>query len=115
MLFDHPELFAASKVTCFGNISDDSLTSPIGIGFGIRGCKVGRAGNTGERMGDHHLLINFDGIAEGIVIPNDNGHIHFGGGETQTELNLSPCSYVISLQFADGLHQSYGEKMSASV
>ena len=73
------------------------------------------AGNFGERTGHHHLFINFDGIAEGIVIPNDNSHIHFGGGETQTELNLSPGSYVISLQFADGLHQSYWEKMSASV
>ena len=100
----------------FENISDgDSLTSPINIGFGIRGYKVGPAVNVGEGMGHHHLLINRHSIAEGVVIPNDNNHIHFGGGETQTELNLSPGSYVITLQFADGLHKSYEEKMSASV
>ena len=66
-------------------------------------------------MGHHHLLTSRNGIVEGVVIPNNNNHIHFGGGETQTELNLSPVSYIITLQFADGLHKSYGEKMSASV
>ena len=93
----------------FENISDgNSLTSPINIGFGIRGYKVIPAGNVGERMGYHHLLINENSVAGGVVIPNDNNHIHFGGGETQTELNLSPGSYVITLQFAEGLHKSYG-------
>ena len=93
------------------NISDgDSLTSPINIGFGIRGYKVVPAGDVGKRMGHHHLLINRNRIAEGAVIPNDNNHKNFGGGETQTELNLSPGSFVITLQFADGLHQSYGKK-----
>ena len=100
----------------FENISDgDSLTSPINIGFGIREYKVGPAGNVGEGMGHHHLLMSRNSIAEGVVIPNNNNHIRFGGGETQTELNLSPVSYLITLQFADGLHNSYGEKMSASV
>ena len=100
----------------FENISDgDSLTSPINIGFGIRGYKVGPAGNISEGMGHHRLLISRKKIAEEVVIPNNNNHIYFGGGETQTELNLSPGSYVITLQFADGLHKSYGEKMSASV
>ena len=95
----------------FENISDgDSLTSPINVGFGIRGYKVVPAGDVGKRMGHHHLLINRDSIGEGVVIPNENNHKHFGGGETQTELNLSPGSFVITLQFADGLHQSYGKK-----
>ena len=95
----------------FENISDgESLTSPINIGFGLRGYKVVPARNLGERMGHHHLLINRNSIAEGAVIPNDNNHKHFGGGETQTELTLSPGSFVITLQFAYGLHQSYGKK-----
>ena len=89
----------------FENISDgDSLTSPINIGFGVRGYKVVSAGDVGMRMGHYHLLISRNGIVEGVVIPNDNSHTHFGGGETQTELNSSPGNYVITLQFADGLH-----------
>ena len=100
----------------FDNINDgDSLNSSINIGFGIREYKVGPAGNVGEEMGHHHLLISRNSIAEGVVIPNNNNHIQLGGGETQTDLNLSPGSYVITLQFADGLYKSYGEKMSASV
>tara|TARA_B100000900_G_scaffold90250_1_gene73581 strand:+ start:275 stop:598 length:324 start_codon:yes stop_codon:yes gene_type:complete len=95
----------------FENISDgDSLTSPINIGFGIRGYKVVPAGDVGNRMGHDHLLINRNSIAEGAVIPNDNNHKHFGGGETQTELNLSPGSFVITQQFGDRLHQGYGKK-----
>ncbi|MAC66763.1 MAG: rod shape-determining protein RodA [Proteobacteria bacterium] len=100
----------------FDNIIDgDSLNSSINIGFGIREYKVGPAGNVGEGMGHHHLLMSRNSIAEGVVIPNNNNHIQLGGGETQTDLNLSPGSYVITLQFADELHKSYGEKMSASV
>ena len=95
----------------FENISDgDSLTSPINIGFGVRGYKVGSAGDVGKRMGHHHQLINRNSIAEGVVIPNENNHKHFGGGETQPELNLSPGSFVVTLQFADRLHQVYGKK-----
>jgi len=95
----------------FENISEgDSLTSPIHIGFGVRGYKVVSAGDVGKRMGHHHQLINRNSIAEGVVIPNENNHKHFGGGETQTELNLSPGSFVITLIFADRLHQGYGKK-----
>ena len=61
-------------------------------------------------MGHHHLLTSRNGIVEGVVIPNENNHKHFGGGETQPELNLSPGSFVVTLQFADRLHQVYGKK-----
>ena len=89
----------------FENISDgESLISPMNIGFGIRGYKVVPEGNLGEIMGHHHLLINRKSIAEGVEIKNDNKDTHFGGGGTQTELTLSPGSYVITLQFSDGLH-----------
>ena len=95
----------------FENIIDgESLTSTNNIGFGIRGYKVVSAGDVGRRMGHHHLLINCNSIAEGVVIPNENNHKHFGGGETQTELNFSPGSFVITLQFADRLHQGYGKR-----
>ena len=41
--------------------------------------------------------------------------LHFGLGQTDTSLELDPGNYIISLQFADGVHASYGENMSSSI
>ncbi len=48
-------------------------------------------------------------------MPTDSTHIHFGKGQTNTDLELNPGMHTLTLQFADGLHQSYGEKMSATI
>jgi hypothetical protein len=34
--------------------------------------------------------------------------MHFGKGQTETPLTLAPGEHTLSLQFADGLHRSYG-------
>ena len=52
---------------------------------------------------------------KGVVIPSDVNHIHFGNGETKGTIELEPGSYLLTLQFADGAHRSFGEKMSESV
>jgi hypothetical protein len=65
--------------------------------------------------GHHHLLINQTFIEQGSTIPADQNHIHFGKGQTETELNLSPGNYKLTLQFADGYHRSYGKALSKTI
>ena len=64
----------------------------------------------GERFGHHHLLVDRDSIMEGVLITSDVNHFHFGNCET---IELDPGSYLLTLQFTDGKHRSFGEKMSA--
>ena len=100
----------------FKNVQDeDILSSPINLESGVEGFELAPSGSVRERFGDHHLLVNRDSIMEGVVIPSDVNHIHFVNGETRGTIELEPGSYVLTLQFADGANQSFGEKMSASV
>ena len=45
----------------------------------------------------------------------DQNHLHFGKGQSEAELNLSPGMYNLTLQFADGYHRSYGKALSKTI
>ena len=117
----------------FVGLSDgDVVSSPVTVKMGVEGLGINPAGELLAGTGHHHILINNVGIAppnpaeevinnveghlpEGTVVPADANHIHFGKGQTETSLELAPGNYRLTLQFADGYHQSYGEKLSATV
>lgn len=101
----------------FANLEDgDVITSPVTVEFGIEGMVVEPAGEIKENSGHHHLLINHGFIPAGEVIPaGDSTKLHFGNGQTSTEVNLEPGDYTFTMQFANGAHMSYGEKMSATI
>ena len=83
--------------------------------MGLEGMQIEPAGQVKEGFGHHHILINQTSWPEGEIIPPSDTTIHFGKGQTETELTLEPGNYVISLQFADGVHASYGASMAASI
>lgn len=101
----------------FANLEDGQVvSSPLTVEFGVEGMVVEAAGAVKENSGHHHLLINHDFIEAGMVIPaGDSTKLHFGKGQTSTEVNLEPGNYKLTMQFANGVHMSYGEKMSASI
>jgi hypothetical protein len=45
----------------------------------------------------------------------DSVHIHFGRGQTEKELSLPAGKHKLTLQFADGLHRSYGSKLASTI
>ena len=76
---------------------------------------VETAGVVKEGYGHHHILINQSYWPEGEVIPTSDSTLHYGKGQTDASIELEPGKYIISLQFADGVHASFGEKMASSV
>jgi len=48
-------------------------------------------------------------------VPTDATHLHFGKGQTETEVTLPPGQYALTMQFANGAHQSYGPEMSKTI
>lgn len=91
------------------------VSSPFKVAFAVSGMTVAPAGDMTKDTGHHHLLINASAIPEGSVIPADETHKHFGKGQTETQVTLPPGLYKLSMQFANGAHQSYGEKMSKTI
>ncbi|MBU3619997.1 DUF4399 domain-containing protein [Polynucleobacter sp. CS-Odin-A6] len=92
-----------------------TVTSPFKVVFAVTGMTVQPAGDMTANTGHHHLLINAENIPSGAVIPADEKHIHFGKGQTETVVNLPPGKYKLTMQFANGAHQSYGSQLSKSI
>jgi len=91
------------------------VTSPFKVKFGVKGMEVRPAGDLIANTGHHHLLIDAQPIAQGTVVPADPTHIHFGKGQTETEISLAPGTHTLTRQFANGAHISYGPTMSKTI
>jgi hypothetical protein len=75
------------------------------VRFGLKGMGVAPAGVGKENTGHHHLLVDVKQLpAAGQPIPKDDQHIHFGGGQTQTDLKLSPGIHTLQLELGDQNH-----------
>ena len=48
-------------------------------------------------------------------MPFTDRHLHFGKGQTETDVTLPPGSYKLTAQFANGAHQSYGKALSQTI
>jgi hypothetical protein len=92
-----------------------TVSSPFKVKFAVAGMEVKPAGDMTANTGHHHLLINATPVKAGEVIPADEKHIHFGKGQTETEVTLPPGNYTLTMQFANGLHQAYGPGMNKEI
>jgi hypothetical protein len=87
----------------------------VHVVFGVDGMKVAPAGTMTEGTGHHHLLIDGKPLPKGEVIPANDKSLHFGKGQTETDLTLPPGDHTLTLQFGDGAHRSYGPEMSKTI
>lgn len=111
-----PAVPADAKVF-FKNLKDgQTVTSPFKVEMGVSGMEVVPSGEIKAGTGHHHILIDAgDSLAAGTVVPSDSAHLHFGKGQTETELTLAPGQHTLTLQFADGIHRSYGSRLATSI
>ena len=80
------------------------IDGPVTVRFGLRGMGVAPAGYPGEATGHHHLIVDAELPALDASIPTDDRHRHFGGGQTETTLELPPGPHTLQLLFADHNH-----------
>lgn len=81
-----------------------TVENPVRILFGLKGAGVVPAGIEREGAGHHHLLIDTGLPDLNLPIPSDENHRHFGGGQTETELELDPGSHTLRLLLGDERH-----------
>ena len=106
---------AARSVSILEPVDGATVSSPFKVRFGAQGLTVAPAGEVAANSGHHHLLINLDALPEGQSVPFTEQHLHFGKGQTETEVSLKPGSYKLTAQFANGAHQSYGKPLSQTI
>ena len=101
----------------FKNLKDgQTVTSPVKVEMGVAGMKLDTAGPVIAGVGHHHILVDAgDSIPAGQMIPKDPTHLHFGKAQSTAEVPLQPGKHTLTLQFADGLHRSYGGQMASKV
>jgi hypothetical protein len=84
----------------------DGMTVPpkLKIYFGLRNMGVAPAESDRENSGHHHLLIDTEVPPLDQPIPNDFNHLHFGAGQTETEITLKPGTHTLQLLMGDKDH-----------
>jgi hypothetical protein len=84
-----------------------TLTSPVTVLFGLEGLGVAPAGVEQEGTAHHHLIIDADLPPVDEPIPADDNYVHFGGGQTQTTVELEPGEHTLQLLMGDLNHYQH--------
>ena len=86
-----------------------TVHGPVTVRFGLKGMGIAPAGIKFDNTGHHHLLVDTD-LSELKLdepLPATDKVLHFGKGQTETTLTLSPGKHTLELVFADYLHKSF--------
>lgn len=83
----------------------ETVQSPVIVRFGLQGMGVAPAGTDRANTGHHHLLIDLAELpATDKPLPADSNHVHFGGGQTETSVELAPGKHTLQLLLGDQSH-----------
>tara|TARA_B100000965_G_scaffold221323_1_gene185154 strand:- start:18 stop:404 length:387 start_codon:yes stop_codon:yes gene_type:complete len=90
--------------------SGDIVSSTFTVKFGLSNFGVAPAGYDIPKTGHHHLLVNAD-LPEDLSLPikADQNHIHFGLGQTETEITLEKGAHRLRLLLGNYLHIPHNE------
>src|SRR3978361_26414 len=93
----------------------ERVKSPFTVRFGLRGMGVTHAGDAIKNMGHHHLLVDVtEPLDPNKPIPTGKKHLHFGAGQTETELSLEPGKHTLQLVLGDAEHKQFKPNVISS-
>ena len=116
ILFIFLSFNAFSEKVYFINLQDgDVLKPPFLVQFGLAGKGIAPAGVDVQNTGHHHLLINVDEIDYSSPIPSTGQHLHFGLGQTETNLDLPSGKYKLQLILGDKHHVPHQPPLASKI
>ena len=92
------------------------VSNPVKVVMGIKGVDIAPAGTAKPNTGHHHILIDADlptGENAKAPLPADEHHMHFGKGQTETQLTLAPGKHTLQLVVGDGNHVPYDPALAS--
>lgn len=98
---------ADAKVYFITPKDGDVITGKVTVVMGLKGMGIAPAGVEKEKTGHHHILVDVDlpkGDDLDYPLQLDDNHRHFGGGQTETVLDLKPGQHTLQLVIGDNNH-----------
>ena len=82
-----------------------TVATTFTVKFGLRGMGVAPAGIDKEGTGHHHLLIDVAALPDMTMpLPASDQFVHFGKGQTETQVTLRPGVHSLQLVLGNHLH-----------
>jgi hypothetical protein len=81
------------------------VASPVRVQFGLKGMGIAPAGVKFDNTGHHHLLVDSEPPATlSAPLPVTDKILHFGKGQTEAMVTLTPGKHTLQLLLADQSH-----------
>ena len=96
---------ANAKVYFIAPVDGQTVSLNFTVKFGLNGMGVSPAGIEKKNTGHHHILIDTDTLPDlNTPLPATDKIKHFGGGQTETQLSLSPGKHTLQLVLGNHHH-----------
>ncbi|MCO1335812.1 DUF4399 domain-containing protein [Microbulbifer sp. OS29] len=96
---------AEAKLYIISPQNGEKVPKTFVVKFGLSGMGVAPAGVERDNTGHHHLLIDVDDMPDmSKPLPASKNIIHFGGGQTETQVTLPPGKHTLQLVLGNYMH-----------
>jgi hypothetical protein len=92
-----------------------TVSSPVTVKFGAEGVDIVPAGTDKPDSGHHHLLIDTKVTDFNSAIPKDDHHVHYGKGQTEATVALTPGKHMLQLLLGDKNHVPHNPPVESPV
>lgn len=92
-----------AQVYIVSPVNGATVSTTFDVVFGLQGMGVAPAGVTVNNTGHHHLLVDAAELPD-LNMPLGANVTHFGAGQTQTTLTLTPGEHTLQLILGDHMH-----------
>lgn len=89
------------------------VSSPLLVKFAVEGIAIAPAGTDTPASGHHHLVIDAELPPLDAPIPASANYVHFGKGQTETTIELTPGPHTLQLVFANGQHVPFNPQLAS--
>lgn len=97
-----------AKIMILSPKNGSTVGQDVTVKFGVKHIKVTPSTDSAPGTGHHHLLIDVTSLPPGDApIPNDATHVHYGKGQTEDTIHLTPGTHTLQLDFADAAHMQF--------
>ncbi|MFT7052998.1 MAG: hypothetical protein ACJAU1_000549 [Psychromonas sp.] len=93
-------------------IDGSTVAQTFTVKFGLHGMGIAPSGIDRENTGHHHLLIDTSVLPDmAKPLQATDKIIHFGGGQTETKVTLSPGKHTLQLLLGNYMHVPHDQPL----
>jgi len=85
-------------------LDGDTVSTPLKVTMSSENFTIQPSGDIVDGTGHLHILVDADCTPVGEVVIKDETHLHYGQGQLEAELTLTPGQHTLCLQAANGAH-----------